>query len=149
MSADDLVKTVSDLISTCRDSEEGFGRAAKGVHSETLRQTFDLLARKRSNFAGELAAEVERLGSPPAAIGHGGGPLSSGWRDLDARIRPRDDAALLAERQRGEQSTLRHYEHALAEDLPAGIRVVIEGQYLSIQETIDQLRRMAKVRRAG
>src|SRR3954454_9607376 len=33
----DIIHTLNDLISSCRDSEEGFGKAAKGAHSDQLR----------------------------------------------------------------------------------------------------------------
>ena len=30
----DITRTLNDLIATCYDSEEGFGKAAKGVHDD-------------------------------------------------------------------------------------------------------------------
>jgi uncharacterized protein (TIGR02284 family) len=147
--AADSIRVLNDLISTLRDSGEGFDKAAKGVHTGDLRQTFDTISLKREAFAEELAAAVTRLGGQPARIGHDGGPLSRGWSDLEARIRPRQDAEFLAACQRGEETTLRHYDHARTQDLPADLRDIIEGQFRSIRDTIEQLRRMEKANRAA
>ena len=42
---DDAVRILNDLIATCRDSEEGFGKAAKGTHSERLRNRLTGIAK--------------------------------------------------------------------------------------------------------
>ena len=145
----EIIKRLNDLISTLRDSEEGLQKAAKGAHADDIRLTFDAIAIRRHNFAGEIGQVVSRLGGKPAELGHGGGPLSAGWVDVEARIRPKSDAEFLANIQQGEVNLLRHYEHALATDLPGDVRVVVDGQYQSVVDTVRQLRRMEKVNRAG
>jgi uncharacterized protein (TIGR02284 family) len=145
----EVIKRLNDLISTLRDSEEALEKAAKGAHADDARLTFDAIAVKRRNFASEISEVVRRLGAEPAELGHGGGPLSAGWVDVEARIRPKSDAEFLADIQKGEMNLLRHYEHALATDLPGDVRVIVDGQYQSAVDTIRQLRRMEKVNRAG
>jgi len=66
----DIIDTLNDLISSCRDSWEGFGKAAKGVHSDRLRDRFMDIAGQRSDFADELAGQVRELGGEPAESGH-------------------------------------------------------------------------------
>lgn len=145
----EILNTLNDLIATCRDSEEGFGKAAKGVHSDTLRHRFTGIARQRADFADELAQYVTKIGGEPAASGHRSGIQHRGWRELEEGIRPRDDASFLAECQTGEDNTLRHYEHALAKDLPAPLRPVVERHRLAVQEALLELRNVEVVRRAG
>src|SRR5947208_1004178 len=116
--------------------EEGFGKAAKAVHDDSLRTRFVGIARQRSDFADELARHVTKLGGSPAESGHQSGIQHSGWRELEERIRPRDAYSFLAECERGEENTLRHYEHALTEELPAEVGPVVERQKLAVQEAL-------------
>lgn len=144
----DVQDTLNDLIATCRDSEEGFGKAAKGAHGENLRNRFIGIARQRADFAKELAGYLRKMGAEPES-GRRSGIQHAGWRELEERIRPKDDASFLAECQEGEENTLRHYERALAKDLPVPVRPMVERQRLSVQEALLELRSVEMVRRAG
>jgi len=84
----DIIRVLNDLIATCRDSEEGFGKAAKGAHSDRLRDRLIAIARERADFSDELREEVRRLGGEPAESGHQSGIQERGWRELEASIRP-------------------------------------------------------------
>src|SRR5947208_2477306 len=99
----DIVKTLNDLIATCRDSEEGFGKAAKGCHSDGLRHRFVGIARQRADFADELTAQVRGLNAEPARSAHESGVLHEGWRQLEENIRPKDDASFIADCLAGEE----------------------------------------------
>ena len=39
---DNLYRVLNDLIAACRDAEEGYGKTAKGVHSDELRDLLTL-----------------------------------------------------------------------------------------------------------
>ncbi|HWQ54177.1 MAG TPA: DUF2383 domain-containing protein [Bryobacteraceae bacterium] len=84
----DVISTLNDLISTCLDSGEGFGKAAKGAHSDEWRSRFTEISGKRGGFADELAAEVRRLGGTPVTTPHFGGILRPGWVDLKVASGP-------------------------------------------------------------
>lgn len=145
----DLIDTLNDLIATCRDSEEGFGKAAKGAHSDTLRTRFTGISRQRGDFADELSDEVRHIGGEPAGSGHQSGIQHRGWRELETSIRPKSDASFLAECETGEQNTLRHYEQALARDLPENIRTVVERHRLAVQQALLELRNLEPTMTAG
>jgi uncharacterized protein (TIGR02284 family) len=145
----DIIRTLNDLIASCHDSEEGFGKAAKGAHSDVLRNRFTGIALQRSEFAGELAGHVRQLGGEPAAQAHESSIQQKGWRELEASIRPKDDRTLVDECIQGEENTLRHFEQALTRDLPPPIRPVVERQRLAVQEALLELRSVEMVRRAG
>lgn len=145
----DLIDTLNDLMATCLDSEEGFGKAAKGVHNENLRNRFTAIAGQRAAFAEELAAEVKQSGAEPAVSGHESGPQHRGWRELETSIRPKDDTTFVAECQEGEENTLRHYEQALRRDLPQAVRGMLERQRLAVEGALLELRLVEQVRRAG
>jgi uncharacterized protein (TIGR02284 family) len=144
----DILETLNDLIATCRDSEEGFGKAAKGVHNDNLRTRFTGFARQRAEFVDELAPHVIAVGAP-AEYGHQSGIQHKGWRDLEVSIRPRDDASLIADCQTGEENTLRHYVHALTQNLPAAVRAVVDRQRLAIETTLLELASLQQARHAG
>ncbi|MBI3280937.1 MAG: PA2169 family four-helix-bundle protein [Acidobacteria bacterium] len=76
---DKPIEVLNDLISTCRDGEEGFGKAAKSAHGDDLRRQLTDFARLHRDFLEELRQEVRRLGGEPAERGHGGGILHPGW----------------------------------------------------------------------
>ena len=145
----DIVRTLNDLIAACRDSEEGFGKAAKGCHSDALRNRFIGIARQRADFADELAVQVRNLGGEAAAQAHESGVLHEGWRQLEENIRPKDDASFVSDCLTGEENTLRHYETALTRDLPVAVRPVVERQRLAVQETLLELRGVEMLRKAG
>jgi uncharacterized protein (TIGR02284 family) len=135
-----VVKLLNDLISTCRDAEEGYNKAAKGVGSDFLREKLTDYSRQRAEFAGELQDHVRRLGAEPADEPHGGGILHSGWVDLETRIRPKADKEILIECEKGDETTVKHYEHALAEELPEDVMATVEKQLEAIQDVLDEIR---------
>ena len=145
----EISKILNDLIATARDSEEGFGKAAKGVHSDNLRNRFTAISAERARFAGELAEEVAKLGGAPAASGHLSGIQHRGWRELETSIRPKNDTTFISECEIGEQNTLRHYEQALSRELPADVRSILERHRVAVQETLLELRNQEQLRKAG
>ena len=103
----------------------------------------------RADFADELAEQVRRLDAQPAGSGNQSGIQERGWRELETRIRPKDDAEFLAECQAGEEHTLHHYEQALTHDMPAPVRAMVGRQRLAVQEALLDLRAMELTRQAG
>jgi len=144
MGQQELVKILRDLAATCRDAEEGFNKAAKGVHSDELRATFDAYSVERSHFASELDEIIKQHGGATSDAGHGSGPLRRGWRELEARIRPKDDSEILLECADGEESGVKHYDRAVTLDLPEDVRRAIERQQQSIQGAVNRLRASAR-----
>jgi uncharacterized protein (TIGR02284 family) len=145
----DVQDTLNDLIATCRDSEAGFGKAARGVQSENLRRRFVGIARERAVFADELTAYVRKIGGEPGASGSRSGTRHKGWREIQQSSQPKDDAGFLADCQNAEENTLSHYEHALSKDLPVPVRPIVDRHRLAVQETLLELRGVELYRRAG
>ncbi len=139
---DETLKVVNDLIATCRDSEEGFGKAAKGAHSDRLRDRLTEISRKHADFADELARLAGQMGAQPTATPHWGGILHAGWVDLETRIRPKDDKTFVAECERGEQAAVEHYRHALSRELPVTVRQIVERQFREVEDIVQDLKRM-------
>ncbi|HET8550735.1 MAG TPA: PA2169 family four-helix-bundle protein [Bryobacteraceae bacterium] len=143
-------KRVNDLISTCMDSNEGFLKAAKGIHDDELRETLTRIANRRAEMADELRRSAEGLGGQPAQRGHGGGVLRGGWVDLEQRIRPKDDATFVAECRRGENGTLTHYRDALDSGvLPEDARGIAARHLAEIEQTLEELRLIEERAKTG
>ena len=141
MGMGDVQDTLNDLIWVCRESEKGFGKAAKGVSREDLRKRFAGIARQRAMFADELLAYVRKIG------GEFGVGQQSAVRETGEEIH--DDAWVLAGCETSEENALHHYERALSKDLPVPVRPIIDRHRLAVQETLLDLRGMEQVRRAG
>ena len=137
---DNLHRTLNDLIATCRDAEEGYGKAAKGVHSDHLRDLLTRYSRQRSDFAEELQNLARSLGRDPETTGHIGGILHRGWIDLESRIRPKSDEEFIENCLNGDMQTAKHYERALADPLPANLRAVLDRHLESVRRALNEFR---------
>jgi uncharacterized protein (TIGR02284 family) len=139
-STQDFTSWLNNLIETCKDGETGFREAADGVQTSSLRTTFNEYARQRTQFASELQNHVKRLGGDPATSGSASGALHRGWINLKSVITGKDDHAILAECERGEDAAVKNYQTVLAEELPSNVRSVVEDQYRQILEAHNRIR---------
>jgi uncharacterized protein (TIGR02284 family) len=139
-STKDYISTLNNLIETCRDGEQGFRDSAEHVQMQDLRVIFNEYSRQRSQFAAELQSLVSRIGGDPQKSGSVAGSLHRGWVNLKSAITGRDDHAILAEGERGEDSAVRNYQDALAHDLPSDIRSAVEEQYRQILEAHNRVK---------
>ncbi len=139
-STTDFISWLNDLIETCKDGENGFREAADAVGSSTYKSLFNEYARQRSQFASELQNHVTRLGGKAETTGSASAALHRGWIDLKTAITGKDDHAILAECERGEDSAVKNYQKVLAEDLPSDLRSVVDEQYRQIMEAHNRIR---------
>jgi len=138
------IKTLNNLIENLKDGQQGFAAAAKDVKSADLKQLFSGYSLQRAEFAGVLQSLVVGLGEPePETEGSVAGALHRGWIDLKSSLTDRDDHAILAECERGEDSAVAHYRAALDDaDLPAHIRSTVETQSIDIKAAHDNIRNL-------
>ncbi|MGH8566072.1 MAG: PA2169 family four-helix-bundle protein [Gammaproteobacteria bacterium] len=129
MNTHDVISTLNGLIETCKDGEEGFRACAENVRNATLDGVFLELSQHCAESAKELQSEVRRLGGDPETHGSVLGALHRRWLDVKTAITGKDEAAVLAECERGEDMAVVAYKDALAQDLPSDIRKLIERQY--------------------
>ena len=133
-STKEYISTLNNLIETCKDGEQGFRDAAEHVQRQDLRSVFNEYSRQRSQFAGELQSLVSRIGGDPEHSGSIAASIHRGWINLKSAMTGRDDHAILAECETGEDSAVRNYQDALAHDLPSDVRSPVEEQYRHILE---------------
>ncbi len=135
----ELTTVLNDLIATCNDSWEGFGKAAKSVHNDEFRSHLTDISLQRAGFARRLSDEVRKANGKPAQAGHGGGILHQGWVDLETGVRAKDDGSIRILCIQGEESTLKHYERAVEQNLPDDVRLIVERQFNEVQATVKEL----------
>lgn len=144
-----VIAALNELIETCRDGQEGFRTAAEGVTRTELKTLFYDLAQERARFVGELQTDVRRLGGDPEDTGSVAASLHRGWMNIRGAVAGSDDAAIVAECERGEDTAVASYRGALEIDLPAHIRSVVERQYAEVKKAHDRIRALERGTGAG
>ena len=133
MDADEVRSTLNDLIETCKDGDEGFRNAAEKLKDSSIRSQFLQFAQQRARFAGELQAEVTRMGGEPAKTGSTSGAMHRGWIGLKSAITGDNDHAILEEAERGEDAAVKAYRDILAKQLPGDLQNIVSTQLREIQ----------------
>ncbi len=121
MQNDNAISVLNNLIETCKDGERGFKTAAEGLSNADIKSRFMQYSRERGQMSSELQAEVRRLGGDPEKSGSMAGALHRGWLDIKSVVTGKDDHAIVAEAERGEDVAKSTYEGA-TEGEPAGVR---------------------------
>lgn len=140
MDREDIISVLNDLIETCEDGVKGFRMAADAVTSREAKTVFNSRARLIEQAEAELKAEVRRLGGDPENRGSVSGALHRGWINLKSAITGKDDEAILAEAERGEDVAVKNYQDALKKDLPPEILAPVEGQYQGVLQNRERVR---------
>ncbi|HEU4697917.1 MAG TPA: PA2169 family four-helix-bundle protein [Gemmatimonadales bacterium] len=138
----DALSTLNNLLETCRDGEQGFRTAADGVDDANLKRLFQSYAQQRAEFVAELQREVQRLGGDPADHGHAAAAAHRGWINIKSAVTGKDDHAVLAEAERGEDYAVKAYRQALDSGLSPELRMIVERQYMQVKEAHDHVRAM-------
>jgi uncharacterized protein (TIGR02284 family) len=141
---DKTLKALHDLVATCNDAAEGYAKAAKGVHDTDLSNWLARISNERERFGADLTATIKALGGESRADLHEGGILHAGWMDLEQRPRPKDERDILQSCIAGDTGTLKHYDHALAQDLSPGVRSIVEEQRTAVERDLASLQSGAK-----
>jgi uncharacterized protein (TIGR02284 family) len=150
MSNDRVASLLTDVAKRCRDSEEGYRRAAEDTHDGELRQQLRQLSSERSNMADELDALIRQYGGEPPA--RGGTLLGAAHRmftDIKAAISRDDRKAVLEEVARGESAAEESYDAVKREDLPQDVKETIQRHHERVRATRDRYRQMSGMMHTG
>jgi uncharacterized protein (TIGR02284 family) len=134
------VSVLNDLIETSKDGEQGFLKAAEDATDPKLKTLFAGRADECARAVRELQARVVQLGGKPEDRGSVSGALHRGWVDVKSALSTRDNHAILAECERGEDVAKKRYRDALDKDLPADIRALVELQFQGVIQNHDRIR---------
>jgi uncharacterized protein (TIGR02284 family) len=140
IATDEVRSIVKHLAEICRDGEEGFREAAEKAHRQDLRTLFFDLSAQRGKFATEMQRLLASIGGVPDNSGTLAGALHRGWLDLKAMVAGSDDAAIIAECERGEDHAKDAYRDALGKDLPTDVREIVERQYQNVLDSHNMVR---------
>lgn len=147
---DNVISVLNNLIETCKDGQNGFQTAAEGVKRSDLKTLFGQYSQQRAKFAGELQAEVLRLGGDPTETGSVAATLHRGWIDIKSAVTGQDENAVISECERGEDSAVANYKDALADqNLPSDVRSIIERQSAQVKEAHDRIRNLERATATG
>jgi uncharacterized protein (TIGR02284 family) len=134
------IATLNDLIETCQDGREGFREAAEGASRSDLKELLNKYSNERAAFESELQGLVRGLGATPEHSGSLTAALHRGWMDIKAAVAGNDDAAILNECERGEDSAKKAYQEALETELPDYVRTAVQAQYDSVLVAHDRIK---------
>ncbi|MBA2306152.1 MAG: PA2169 family four-helix-bundle protein [Acidobacteria bacterium] len=140
MTNDNAISVLNNLIETCKDGELGFKTAAEGLKSADIKGKFLEYSRQRGEMARDLQSEVRRLGGDPEKAGSVAGTVHRGWLDIKSVITGKDDHAIVAEAERGEDVAKSAYESALKESLPGSAQTVVQQQAAKVRQAHDHVR---------
>ena len=133
-------RTLNDLIATVIDSVDGYTESAKDVGSPRFKDLFLARAGERREVADRLRTQVSALGGDPEDDGT---ILAAGHRafvNLKSAVTGKDDKAIVAEVERGEDHLKAKFEDALKDDnLSASVRESIQSAWSSVKQGHDEM----------
>jgi uncharacterized protein (TIGR02284 family) len=144
MDTNKVTSILNGLIETCKDGEQGFKTAAEGLQDSEVRAMFIQFARQRGEMARELQNEVRRLGGDAEKGGSISGAAHRGWINIKSVITGKDDAAIISEAERGEDSAKKMYEEALREPLPTQTMALVREQSMRVHDAHDRVRALER-----
>jgi len=142
MQNDKAISVLNNLIETCKDGELGFKTAADGLKNAEIKSKFLEYSRQRGEMVRELQAEVRRLGGDPEKSSSVSGSLHRGWMDIKSAITGRDDHAIVAEAERGEDVAKSAFEEALKTSLPTTAQTLVQQQSVRVRQAHDDVRNL-------
>jgi uncharacterized protein (TIGR02284 family) len=148
MDENNAINVVENLIETCKDGQKGYQDAAEHVKRSDLKTYFNEQSLERSRFAGELEAELVRLGKPDKKVsGSASAAMHRAWIDTKVALGG-GDKTILESVEKGEDDAKDTYNKALTGSLPGNLMEIVRRQAASVQRAHDKvkmLRDSAKV----
>lgn len=128
----DVIDALNSLLTGSRDGSKVARDAAEAVHRADLKTTLTEQADEGERRAGELEAEIRRLGGDPDE----GGKLAAKARrvvtDVVAAVTTRDDTAVLSQVEGGLDQAERAYALALRQPLDPETQALVERQWRDV-----------------
>ena len=149
MADDNTISVLNNLIETNKDGQEGFKQAAEGITNSSLKSLFYEIGQQRAQNAGELQNLVRQLGGDPETSSSTTGALHRSWINIKSLVTGQDEAGILAEAERGEDSAKKAYKDALAETLPADVLSVVQAQADKVMTAHDRIRDLRDLAQAA
>jgi uncharacterized protein (TIGR02284 family) len=146
MSTDQRV--TKSIIKTLEDGREGFARAAEKLAESDrpdLTTKMRAFSEQRARFSEELEQIAATYGDDIDESGSTAGALHRGWMAVKDMIAGSDPHGVLDAAEQGEDHAVSEYRDALAEDISPTLRVVLERQYVEVQQAHDVVKSLRNV----
>jgi len=149
MNETNAISVLENLIETCKDGQKGYQDAATHVKRSDLKTYFNEQSLERSRFAGELEAELIRLGKPDKKVsGSVGASLHRAWIDTKVSLGG-GDKTILESVEAGEDNAKEAYQKAITDDLPENIAQIVRRQAASVQAAHDKVKSLRDAAKAA
>lgn len=135
----EILDLLHELIEICKDGETGYTHAAGIAGDPRLKAYFSQESLERARFVQDLKIQAKRMGDDPEASPSLAGTLHRVWFEAKSDIGLGDQSVLDSVEQ-GEDSAKKTYEKALAVELPAELRSMIQVQAKSVFAAHDYVR---------
>lgn len=134
------IATLNGLIKTTIDSVDGYREAAEDSHNSKFQSMFIARANEREQVVQKLQQHVTQLGGTAQDSGSVAAGAHRVFMNLRDAVTGRDDDAIIAEVERGEDFIKEKFESAISDnDLGADCRSVIVQCYESVRSGHDQM----------
>jgi uncharacterized protein (TIGR02284 family) len=135
----EAVGALNDLIETAKNGQEGYKVAASGVDDPKTKAALQKFSDQRAQFAEDLKGHVRTLGGDAEKGGSPLGAAHRGWINIKAAVSQKDEAAILAECKKGDDTAIKNYEGALDKNLPETVRAAVNAQLEGIKATFTEV----------
>jgi uncharacterized protein (TIGR02284 family) len=144
MNNNEVIAILDGLAATCQRGRDRFRDAAENIQNNEFRRLFNIFSQQRIQFITELKAEVHRLRGDSSAETEDARELPGNTvpfkRSTVTKSIIRDEARIIAECQREEETAVNDYQEALKADLPLDVQYVVKRQYMDIKDAYDRVR---------
>jgi len=149
MNENNALSVLEDLIETNKDGQKGYQDAASRVKRSDLKTYFNEQSLERSRFAGELEAELIRLGEPDKKVsGSVAASLRRAWIDTKVALGA-GDHSILESVEAGEDNAKKSYEKAVTSDLPENIAQIVRRQAAAVERAHDKVKNLRDMAKAA
>jgi uncharacterized protein (TIGR02284 family) len=140
MDEKNAVSVIEEVMERCKDGQKGYQEAASKVKRLDLKTFFNEQSLERSRFAGELQAELIRMGkSEDKPSGTVSGSLHRAWIDTKVAFGG-GDKTVLEWLEHGEDVAKEAYQKALNASLPTNVAEIIRRQAASVERAHDKVK---------
>jgi uncharacterized protein (TIGR02284 family) len=137
-----LIRSLNALYKICQAGAKGFEAVAANAANTGLKILLKGYAQQRAQFADDLKEEIEHLGGEVSERRGVRGIVHRGRIHILANFTlggANVQTFVLNEALRGEEGAVGAYKRILAEELPAGMRNLVERQYAEVQDAYKQI----------
>lgn len=137
------VEVLNDLVQINNDRIAGYEKAIAAIddkENEDLRLLFERMINNSKDYNEILEKQVGLLNGEPALGTSGAGKLYRAWMELKAYVTGGDRLAILSSCVTGEETAIRAYEEALAEEeLAIELKQLLNTQLSDLQQSYSEI----------